>query len=98
MDLSHYNLLAELFWYPDLAYADRVKPVHEFLAANYPDAAREMDAFVDLFPFSELYEMEELFTRSFDVQSTRHQCADRAMLAETSRTAIQPSAARKLAR
>jgi len=69
MDLSHYNLLAELFWYPDLAYADRVKPSHEFLTANYPDAAREMDAFADLFPFGDLSEMEELFTRSFDVQS-----------------------------
>jgi len=69
MNLSHYNLLAELFWYPDLAYADRVKPAHEALAANYPDAAREMDAFVDLFPFGDLCEMEELFTRSFDVQS-----------------------------
>jgi nitrate reductase assembly molybdenum cofactor insertion protein NarJ len=70
MDLSHYDLLAELFWYPDLAYADRVKPSHEFLTANYPDAAKEMDAFVALFPFEELSEMEELFTRSFDVQST----------------------------
>jgi nitrate reductase assembly molybdenum cofactor insertion protein NarJ len=69
MDLSHYNLLAELFWYPDRAYADRVKPVHEFLAENYPDAGREMDTFVALFPFAELREMEELFTRSFDVQS-----------------------------
>ncbi len=69
MNLSHYNLLAELFWYPDLAYADRVKPAHELLAANYPDAAREMDAFVALFPFGVLSEMEELFTRSFDVQS-----------------------------
>jgi nitrate reductase assembly molybdenum cofactor insertion protein NarJ len=69
MDLSHYDLLAELFWYPDLAYADRVKPSHEFLAANHPDAAGEMDAFVDLFPFGALREMEELFTRSFDVQS-----------------------------
>lgn len=70
MDLTHYNLLAELFWYPDLAYTDRVKPAHEFLAANYPDAAKEMDAFVRLFPFTKLSEMEELFTRSFDVQST----------------------------
>jgi nitrate reductase assembly molybdenum cofactor insertion protein NarJ len=69
MDLSHYELLADLFWYPDLAYVDRVKPVHEFLAANHPDAAGEMDAFVDLFPFGALREMEELFTRSFDVQS-----------------------------
>ena len=69
MDLSHYNLLSRLFWYPDLSYADRVKPVHEFLAANHPDAAAEMDAFVDLFPFGVLHEMEELFTRSFDVQS-----------------------------
>ncbi|MAF65393.1 MAG: hypothetical protein CMJ84_07025 [Planctomycetes bacterium] len=69
MDLSHYNGLAELFWYPDLTYADRVKPTHEFLSANYPDAAREMDAFVALFPFADLREMEELFTRSFDVQS-----------------------------
>ena len=70
MDLSHYDLLAELFWYPDLAYSDRVKPSHDFLTANYPDAAKEMDAFVALFPFDELSEMEELFTRSFDVQST----------------------------
>ncbi len=69
MDLSHYNLLAELFWYPDSSYADRVKPVHEFLAENHPAAARELDAFVDLFPFEALREMEELFTRSFDVQS-----------------------------
>ncbi len=69
MNFSHYNLLAELFWYPDLAYDDRIKPVHELLTASYPDAARELDAFVDVFPFGVLREMEELFTRSFDVQS-----------------------------
>ncbi len=34
MDLSHYNLLAELFWYPDLAYADRVKPCFEKVRAS----------------------------------------------------------------
>jgi nitrate reductase assembly molybdenum cofactor insertion protein NarJ len=69
MYLSHYDLLAELFWYPDQAYADRVKPAHAFLKAHYPEAGREMDVFVDLFPFGDLSQMEELFTRSFDVQS-----------------------------
>lgn len=69
MDLIHYKLLADLFQYPDGEYPQKVFDVQKFLNVNYPEANEDMDKFVELLPAHDLNRMEELYIRSFDVQS-----------------------------
>jgi nitrate reductase assembly molybdenum cofactor insertion protein NarJ len=64
-----YQTLAPLFEYPDAGYPDRVRNIHEYLSGHYPDAAAELGRFVDLLPSGDTQAMQELFTRSFDVQA-----------------------------
>lgn len=68
--LLHYRLLAGLFEYPDAAYPQRVRDIKCFLDRTYPDdAAVEIGRFLDLLPGDDLRAMQELYTRSFDVQA-----------------------------
>jgi nitrate reductase assembly molybdenum cofactor insertion protein NarJ len=67
--LTHYQSIADLFVYPDLGYPQRVKKVIDLLNGNYPLAAAELEQFMVLLPEQELRTMQELFTRTFDVQS-----------------------------
>lgn len=67
--LSHYQLIADLFVYPDLEYPQRVRNVVDLLNGNYPLAVAELELFLFLLPENELRTMQELFTRTFDVQS-----------------------------
>ncbi len=69
MDRSHYAVLADLFLYPDGRQAERVAGVQAMLEAKYPEAADILRPFTERVPKFDLYEAEELFTRSFDVQS-----------------------------
>lgn len=69
MNLSHYTLLADLFQYPDGEYPQKIKDIQAFLNSNYPEAGEHMDKFVELLPARDLNKMEELYIRSFDVQS-----------------------------
>ena len=69
MNLSHYTLLADLFQYPDGGYPQKVKDIQDFLNNNYPEADEDIDTFVELLPAHDLNTMEELYIRSFDVQS-----------------------------
>lgn len=69
MNLHHYNLLAELFVYPDKQYIERVKNLREFLSKSYPAAKVHLDEFLELLPIHDLDLMQELFTRTFDVQA-----------------------------
>lgn len=65
----HYSLLANLFDYPDSAYAEKARQVRQHLAADYPLALQELDQFLALLPADNVLTMQELFTRSFDVQA-----------------------------
>jgi nitrate reductase assembly molybdenum cofactor insertion protein NarJ len=76
MPLDHYRDLACLFEYPESDYPARVQGLCDLLESRCPSAAAELNAFAKALPshersFSahELYEMQEIFTRSFDVQS-----------------------------
>jgi nitrate reductase assembly molybdenum cofactor insertion protein NarJ len=69
MNLSHYALLADLFQYPDGVYPQKVKNIKDFLNDNYPGAVEDINTFVELLPSHDLNKMEELYIRSFDVQS-----------------------------
>ena len=64
-----YRMLAPLFEYPDAGYPGRVRNIQDYLGGRYPDAAAELGRFVDLLPSDDLQAMQELFTRSFDVQA-----------------------------
>lgn len=64
-----YALLADLFDYPDEGYLGRVMRVHEYLEARCPPAARAVEAFVELAPRGNVLALQELYTRSFDVQA-----------------------------
>lgn len=73
---AHYEQLAALFEYPGPDYPARVRLAREFLGDRYPAAVAALSAFAralpsetDSFSTEALYEMQEIFTRSFDVQS-----------------------------
>ncbi len=74
--LAHYEQLAALLDYPGEDYPGRVRKARGLLESRYPLAAAELDAFEkalpsegELFSAEELDEVQEIFTRSFDVQS-----------------------------
>jgi len=66
---SQYETLAALFEYPAADYADKVRSIKDFLDRRYPDAAGELEQFIEYLPAGDLQAMQELFTRSFDVQA-----------------------------
>jgi len=74
--LAHYEHLAKLFDYPGRDYPMWVQSVYDLLAGGYVLAAAEIDDFARALPTEggpftqeELDEVQEVFTRSFDVQS-----------------------------
>jgi nitrate reductase molybdenum cofactor assembly chaperone len=69
MKLNHYALLAGLYQYPDDGYPQKVKDIQAFVDSNYPEACEDIDNFVELLPAHDLNKMQELYIRSFDVQS-----------------------------
>ncbi len=64
-----YAKLAGLFDYPDAHYIDRVKSVRDDIATRCPEAARSLDQVLELLPRNDLRALQELHTRSFDVQA-----------------------------
>ena len=69
MTLDHYALLAGLYQYPDLEYPQKVGDIQNFIVSNYPEAGEDINTFVELLPSHDLNMMQELYIRSFDVQS-----------------------------
>jgi len=67
---SQYQLLASLLEYPDADYPQRVRKIREGLDDIYSSAVNELDQFLELLPADDLTTMQELYTRSFDVQAT----------------------------
>jgi nitrate reductase assembly molybdenum cofactor insertion protein NarJ len=68
MKPSHYHVIADLFDYPTEGYQERVQNVLELLKTTYPDAAKPVEVFLSMLP-SDLHDLQELFTRTFDVQA-----------------------------
>jgi nitrate reductase molybdenum cofactor assembly chaperone len=66
---DHYTRLAALFCYPDAEFAARVREVQAFLDETCPDASKELKEFTEFASQASLVELEELYTRSFDVQA-----------------------------
>jgi nitrate reductase molybdenum cofactor assembly chaperone len=66
---EQYSILAELFSYPDNSFGERVRGVQAYLEASCPEAAEELSGFTEFASQATLKELEEVFTRSFDVQA-----------------------------
>jgi nitrate reductase assembly molybdenum cofactor insertion protein NarJ len=64
-----YQLLAKLFVYPGNNYADEVREVQNHLDLNFAEAAETLHSFTNFVENSTLHTLEELFTRSFEVQA-----------------------------
>jgi nitrate reductase assembly molybdenum cofactor insertion protein NarJ len=68
MNYAHYCNLAELFDFPGPEFTARGRAVLRLLRENYPDAAVEVEAFLDAIP-QRIIDLQELHTRTFEVQS-----------------------------
>ncbi|HIM04007.1 MAG TPA: hypothetical protein EYG53_02140 [Gammaproteobacteria bacterium] len=69
MERIHYSLLAAMFEYPASGYPQRVRDIRDFLEGRYAKAGAELDCFLEYLPAHDLMTMQELYTRSFDVQA-----------------------------
>ena len=74
--LTHYRQLATLFDYPEADLPAQVRELRESLQSRYPAAASRFESFAMALPSSrerlsetELDDVQEIFTRSFDVQA-----------------------------
>ncbi|OGU10050.1 MAG: hypothetical protein A2W29_02790 [Gemmatimonadetes bacterium RBG_16_66_8] len=72
---AHYDDFAGLFDYPQVDYPARVHRIRELLAGRYPAAVARLGALSNALPTdgemlaaAALDEVQEIFTRSFDVQ------------------------------
>jgi len=67
MRIEHYNELSTLFDYPNEDYYVHVDKMIDALSNRYPDASKELEAFLELLP-KDIYKLQELYTKSFEVQ------------------------------
>ncbi|MCK5105911.1 MAG: hypothetical protein KAR17_23975, partial [Cyclobacteriaceae bacterium] len=68
-DKTQYHLFSELFRYPVKGYQDRVNQCMSLLQTKYPDAASEMQRFVDYINSKSLESIEEVFGKTFHIQA-----------------------------
>lgn len=68
-NLNHYEKLAELFEYPKAGYSEKVKEVKILLSNYYPETLPVFNEFVDFIARVSKEKLEELFSRTFDVQA-----------------------------
>lgn len=68
--LMNYELLADLFIYPENElYKRKIKDVDEYLLKTLPEAAEALKGFREFTASSSIVEIQELYLRSFDVQA-----------------------------
>jgi nitrate reductase assembly molybdenum cofactor insertion protein NarJ len=68
MNYDHYRILAELFLYPTEDFIQRVDECQEVLNQKYPDSGKTLEPFTQYLRNLSQDELEELFTKTFDVQ------------------------------
>ena len=66
---NQYNKLANLFRYPDELYKQNVAECAKMLKDNYPDAFAEIIPFLQFVETKDLYEIEEVFGKTFHIQA-----------------------------
>lgn len=67
--LEHYDYLAGLFFYPTDGFAQAVSEAQGLLDQQYPAAGAELKPFTEFVSGAAPTELEEVFTRSFEVQA-----------------------------
>lgn len=68
-DKIQYNILANLFRYPQEGYIDQVNECAEMLKNYYPQAYEEFAPFAEIINQKTLVEIEELFGKTFHIQA-----------------------------
>jgi len=68
MTYAHYESMAGLLDFPESGFAARGRVLLDFLRDDYPDAAVELELFLDAIPERTL-DLQELHTRTFEVQA-----------------------------
>jgi nitrate reductase assembly molybdenum cofactor insertion protein NarJ len=68
MNYAHYCDLADLLDFPGAEFATRGRALAGFLRDNYPDAAAEVEHFLDAI-LQKTLDLQELYTRTFEVQA-----------------------------
>ncbi|MFZ2906127.1 MAG: hypothetical protein WAZ98_07995 [Cyclobacteriaceae bacterium] len=66
---SKYNLLASLVDFPGVGFVETVRECQLYLDGKYPDLSEVMEPFTDFVSEVSLDELQELHTRTFDVQA-----------------------------
>lgn len=66
---AHYKVLADLFRYPDAKFPLVVNQCSQLMIESYPEAAKEMQIFVDYINSHNADTFRELYTKTFDVQA-----------------------------
>lgn len=69
MRTTHYDALAGVFAYPGPDYEAALRRTVVGLSGPYPRAAQQLEAFLDQLPGCDLVALQELHTRTFDVQA-----------------------------
>lgn len=64
-----YSALADLFRYPKIGYIEQVNACASILRENYPRAFIDISPFVDIINQNELFQIEEIFGRTFHIQA-----------------------------
>lgn len=68
-DRIHYNHLANLFRYPDESYRENVQCCVELLKLYYPEAYTEIFPFHKYINENDIYDIEEVFVKTFHIQA-----------------------------
>lgn len=66
---EHYNVLSNLFRYPQKGYIERVNSAANYLENHYPTASQELKPFVEFVNTHSLHEIEEVFGKTFHIQA-----------------------------
>ena len=66
---NHYNLLADIFRYPDENYKLNAKKCEDMLLANYPQIYLEAMPFFKFIKEEHLFKIEEVFSMTFHIQA-----------------------------
>lgn len=69
MVLTHYRYLASIFTYPNESLKYVVKKIIVEYREKYPQGVDQIELFYKQLPINDLKLMQELYTRSFDVQA-----------------------------
>ncbi|MDP3981263.1 MAG: hypothetical protein Q8Q33_07625 [Chlamydiota bacterium] len=69
MQFNHYSMMADLFAYPNSSFLEKVQQSAIFLKKSHPSAADEVDLFYEGLPKGNPDQLQEIFTRTFDIQA-----------------------------